>query len=304
MSFIAPDWRDESNYPDPQETPSLLFWAWEFLRRNEGYQRAWGHYADRLQTMAQRLPQLHAYVERIVTGIFPEVQSDSEWMQEESLFSLAASQPEWFHFSPPALPGETMDEWAVRCSSQGAVFRDLRAFLGEKWGLHEIAHPARSYSMGPAKEVRFLNSGGALTWGGRSDKGLPKDGDPNHPFTGHLFSPRFDLRLPEAVLRAQFAQILAIRRKRIDASNFSPYRGRPEKSLPNFRNYLRTLDALAANVTLPAIAETILSHYSSPTDARKTVENWKKKAIKMRDVEYADLPAYVEINKNKKVKER
>jgi hypothetical protein len=35
-----PDWEDESQYPDPQTAP-LYQWAWEFLRRNEDYWKAW-----------------------------------------------------------------------------------------------------------------------------------------------------------------------------------------------------------------------------------------------------------------------
>src|SRR6266567_2890456 len=35
-----PDWEDATQYPDPKTT-SLRQWAWEFLRRNLGYQQLW-----------------------------------------------------------------------------------------------------------------------------------------------------------------------------------------------------------------------------------------------------------------------
>jgi len=35
-----PDWRDSSQYPDPEST-SRKQWAWEFLRRNSSYQAEW-----------------------------------------------------------------------------------------------------------------------------------------------------------------------------------------------------------------------------------------------------------------------
>ena len=38
--FWLPDWTDPNNYPDPTNT-SRLEWAWQFLRRNQEYQRLW-----------------------------------------------------------------------------------------------------------------------------------------------------------------------------------------------------------------------------------------------------------------------
>jgi hypothetical protein len=35
-----PNWTDKSPYPNVNGTPSLQ-WAWEFLRRNDQYQRLW-----------------------------------------------------------------------------------------------------------------------------------------------------------------------------------------------------------------------------------------------------------------------
>ena len=306
MSFTPPDWRDESNYPDPKETTSLHFWAWEFLRRNKDYQHTWDEYAARLRAIGQRLPKLNGYIERIVTDNFPAASMEREQEKNEAMDSLLSEQPEYFHLSPPAEPGESLAAWEARAGAVGGAFlRPMDSFLGEKWGLDRLVNPAARFSSDGFASVRFLNSGTALKFGATPVKGgMPRKDDPAHPLTGYLFSALFDLRLPDDVLRAQFNQVLEMKKRRIAASHFKPYSGRPEKSLPNFRNHLRTLDALAAGATVKEIAETILPHYSDTEDARKTVANWKTRAIKIRDVEYAHLPAHAVIGTKKKVKER
>jgi len=40
-----PDWQDTTQYPDPKTTPSRV-WAWEFLRRNQQYQKLWEKLTD------------------------------------------------------------------------------------------------------------------------------------------------------------------------------------------------------------------------------------------------------------------
>jgi len=40
-----PNWQDETQYPDPEET-SLRGWAWEFLRRNAEYGKLWDRFAS------------------------------------------------------------------------------------------------------------------------------------------------------------------------------------------------------------------------------------------------------------------
>jgi hypothetical protein len=39
-----PNWRDPSEYPDPDKTEAHQ-WAWEFLRRNPKYQEAYAHFS-------------------------------------------------------------------------------------------------------------------------------------------------------------------------------------------------------------------------------------------------------------------
>lgn len=303
--FVAPDWRDASAYADPNKETRLPFWAWEFLRRNEGYQKTWLEYAQGLRAMAQRLPQLSAYVDRavIARGLKDTSKTDPEL--DESLCSLATQQAECLHASPPRQPGEDITEWAARVSGEGqpAQLRPMEIFLAEKWGLKEIINPAEDYSAHSFQRVQFVNDGRTLTQsvpGAASASGRkwPGAGDPNHPLTGNLVSICFDLRLPEATLRAQFDAVLRMREKRIAKGNFFPYKGRPEKSLPFFRHYIRTLDGLADGASLAEIAAQILPHQDSE-GARKTVGNWKTKAQKIRDGEYAALPAFAPIVKKR-----
>ena len=295
MSFDPPDWRTESAYPDPTEKTNLSFWAWEFLRRNEEYQKTWAEYATRLQAMALRVPELAGFVKRIVAGKNSKDLTESELEEDESSSSLACDQLEWLHFSPPILTGETVDDWEARTSGAGpAQVGPLNIFLGKKWGLQELVHPARPYSENGFPLVRFMNHGAKLTQSvgsGKPGSSWCAAEDANHPFTGNLVSIQFDLRLPEATLRAQFSAVLAMRKKRVDQKNFVPYKGRPEKSLPLFRNYLRTLDAFLAGEKVAEIATAMLSHQDKE-GAHKTVANWKNKAAKIRDGEYKAFPAY------------
>ena len=58
MSFVAPDWRVESEYPSPDQNTGLSFWAWQFLRRNREYNADWNKYSASLNQMAARVPEL------------------------------------------------------------------------------------------------------------------------------------------------------------------------------------------------------------------------------------------------------
>jgi hypothetical protein len=82
-----PDWRNKSLYPDPSVTTHRQ-WAWQFLRRNSGYQRSWeeiiepeydpkeaaesvkqltrhgGHFHSRLWELSFRLPEFRIFVDK------------------------------------------------------------------------------------------------------------------------------------------------------------------------------------------------------------------------------------------------
>lgn len=46
MPCPVANWRDCTKYPKPGARLSLNRWAWEFLRRNAGYQIAWEGYRE------------------------------------------------------------------------------------------------------------------------------------------------------------------------------------------------------------------------------------------------------------------
>lgn len=92
MTFVAPGWEIEANYPDPRKQSDLSVWAWEFLRRNKSYQAAWKEYVDRLYKIADRLPQLRPVLDYVTAG--PDSQSPVEGLPYRmAQLGLSAGKP-------------------------------------------------------------------------------------------------------------------------------------------------------------------------------------------------------------------
>jgi len=64
-----PDWRDASQYP-PVEGTSGTRWAWEFLRRNPEYQKAYSELTHVSTYIVIRGPVSHSIVEGQWEGRF------------------------------------------------------------------------------------------------------------------------------------------------------------------------------------------------------------------------------------------
>jgi hypothetical protein len=250
MSFVAPDWRNEFEYPLNDDSLNLSFWAWQFLRRNKEYQRDWSAYVAGLQAMTARIPELTSYVD-FGSGT---IKQDAP----EPMISLANAQPEY------ALPNE----------GSGCISR--LSEIGEKWGLCWLENPA---SPSLPREGGFLVEGGVL---------LSVALNNHHHGDTNYYTPVFDLRMSVDVLRSQFDLILKERDRCVKDRTLTLYPGRPERSRPLFSRYLRALDARDSNVPMLEIANVLLNQRD--IDGAKTARNWFNAGNKIRNGDYRGLP--------------
>lgn len=276
MSFVAPNWKNKLEYPDPSIQKNLSFWAWEFLRRNISYQNAWREYVGTLREKVDRFPELEKFVDHLISER-PACQTN----ENGNFISLYSKESHFISFSGPPFIGESVEEWKVRIEELSIEADSLKIdkLLGEPWGLGRIINPMTKYSI---SNVYWLKTGTALT----RIVGSTKD------FEGlNYFITPFDLRYPVDVLKSQFEAILRNREWLIKNNTIEKYNARPEKSLMNFGNYLRTLDALAEGVTIADIARHIFPNEDSE-GAKKKVNNWKKRATIIMNEEYKIFPLY------------
>ncbi|MGD0960796.1 MAG: DUF6499 domain-containing protein [Methylomonas sp.] len=83
-SSWLPDWRNESEYPDPKTTTGRQ-WAWEFLRRNPEYQNLYAEY-DRLSTKKplEEHPVGYEYLDKnTAIDYFRQFKSDEAYRQSD-----------------------------------------------------------------------------------------------------------------------------------------------------------------------------------------------------------------------------
>ena len=292
MSFIAPDWRVESNYADPKIETNLSFWAWEFLRRSAAYNETWAEYVVSLRHLAQRLPALEEYIGHIVGGTTALATEE----QSENFHEHADSALELMHFSPPRRTDESYDEWARRSTCAGTPARctPLDIHLAEKYKLDHLVNPALPYWANGFPSARFKNSGLRV-------KHVANGGSSSSPATirdtlwGSRITLEFDLESPDAVLVAQLKAALATQRRRLKTDATATKKTvRPKGSLELFPTYLRVLDATAAGCRAPEIGAAIEPHKEKDQQS-DDVRNWLKRAIELRDVLCTELPAYAEI---------
>ena len=72
--FEAPNWKDEAAYPITKDAKPTR-WAWEFLRRNKGYQTDWQTFADAVMAKAREHPETLKYAEWFLT------RNDGTWAE-------------------------------------------------------------------------------------------------------------------------------------------------------------------------------------------------------------------------------
>lgn len=126
-----PDWKKESDYPSSEKT-SPEEWAWEFIRRNEKYQK---DFKDAHQ---------------LIKPIKKKRQLEDKWNPAD----FAEKYPDVFICIPEKMENETVKQWQSKCVEKGKEpqIYPINRWLGKGWGLGDMYDPALNYSEG----VKFI----------------------------------------------------------------------------------------------------------------------------------------------------
>lgn len=267
-----PDWRNETSYNFPQRN-SWRLWSWEFLRRNPEYQKAWReHYVD---------GPLKWVVELV---------HNAEARSPEEMAAFVGEKNERFELNvcdPPALPGETREQWLARIGEGNET--PLAVHLAKQFGLFSGNLCDPSINTPPVWWVSFDSSAGPayLDW----FPGCPESVLGMRPEAPEDFVVRFNLNRSLAMQWKRIKRSMEYQRKKLSEEGLiSPENPRTHGS--NFPSYLRVLDAKTSGASVPDMASVIYSHL--PNDypecqAKQTVRNHLSAAEKLRDSDYRVL---------------
>lgn len=114
MTIAIADWKDVNAYPR-WGRPSLMRFAWEFLRRNPEYQKDWENYVHICRSIVPNYDPL----------------SYLDYRDRHKL----EHHPDYHHFDPPRMAGETAEEWDVRVSGENCNVVSFSIWYAQKWGL-------------------------------------------------------------------------------------------------------------------------------------------------------------------------
>jgi hypothetical protein len=312
------DWTQPSEYPDPASAAPTR-WAWEFLRRNRDYEADWKRYALANRTVANRFPELSAYVECLIADTVASWDRLREPFQSEGDFSeslnkwasLLRAEDEYWTFDPPKLDGESKSEYLSRV--QKSSHEPLSRWLGAKWGLDFIAPPTNAVSS--PMRVRFkdrmhlgtrvpnldfraykprMSREGWLQHCEdtveRLGKEYPRDLDGSTPAKVVL---SFDLRYPIAPqIESAKEHLEMIQSDAKKSGELEPLRAHKWQS-GDWVNYLRALDAQASSVNVNDIVAELLPHETNAVSTsyapRKKVDQWLKAATALVESGYRKI---------------
>jgi hypothetical protein len=320
--FIAPDWRDAKQYPDPEQA-SPSHWAWEFLRRNKGYQDDWTRFAGNLLEMAREYPETKNYLERYLAG------TDEARIKLRAKFSTKReceeycgrsekklNEIEWdevdgrlLSYDPPRMAGETYLDYTERNPSHKKT--PLIIALGKKWGISQIKPPASIY-LG-IFGADFIHKKGKGSFYPNVDfrKSLQRVSESERPQyaldllndlarrlgKSHLKTVTFNLALPlEPQIKNVLADLKVVRDMAIDGGEFEMAKGEKIQRGERYCTYLRSYDAYMSGVPANEIANALqpekayLDTHNSGNNQSKLATSWIKRAKKLVEGQYAALP--------------
>jgi len=276
MRSIA-NWKDaDANEYPKWRTASLARLAWEFLRRNPGYQKNWGEYLQ------------------LCKEIIPEYDPD-RWRQYRFVL---LDHPNYVRYDPPRLDGESEGEWTRRIGGLGRY--NLHRWYAHKWGLrgdHYLPDPFCAYVDGSHESMFIKNCRAEIVtehWR-YFDREL-------YPTCDQWRALGFDYSVPiEPQLIAAREYLLSqqkflLARKKVEAFPNKT----PRKELVD---YLRMLDAEAAGIDAAGIAKEIYhsDDNSAPEyGATHRVNAALNVAKKWRDEWYELLPSMKQATHKKK----
>jgi hypothetical protein len=333
--FAAPNWEDETAYPDTNDTTPTQ-WAWQFLRRNRLYQTDWQRFAEAVIRKAKSHPETLEYATWFLT------RTDEAWKAFAAKYPAASvqqttlSEPHrliFFNgedslavFDPPLHDGESYCSYLQRVGT--STRSPLEPYLGRKWGLESIRNP-NIVKFGIFDCVRFADTLGRgwvvpnidfrsdlrrIETNGTSGltqesfaldtlKRIGKDfGKPE------LLTITFNLSLPiNEQVDSVRSHLKGEAQLRSEAGEMEIVR-QPRYEARMYRNYLRAFDAKQAGakhaqivqVLLPKEAETNDSAHDYPPN--KKVKIWLKTAERLVETGYRFIP--LAANKAEKAKQK
>jgi hypothetical protein len=317
--FIAPDWRDASQYPDPKKvTPSR--WAWEFLRRNKSYQADWARYAALVQKVADKHPETKAYVDYLLVRTpaaaetlrtkFSTEKANSDYWNMSNDLIFDRNNHDLSVYEPPLNDGESKADYEERAFAQnhGYSRNPMNLVLGKKWGLKDI-HPPQSDTVGyfGASFTKKLGSGFFMpdldkrdflmqsSEGRRGERAI----DLLYELGERLGKPEletitFDLTMPldeqvEGALRWLRAQM----RFRTKGKEISPIE-QQQYQVGLYVPYLRAYDANLKGVKPAQMAKVLRPKDKNDTEngfgASTKIKTWVKRATKLVAKDYRFIP--------------
>ncbi|MFZ5659568.1 MAG: DNA -binding domain-containing protein [Pseudomonadota bacterium] len=248
-----PDWTDQSKYPSHH---LLSYWAWEFLRRNAGYQNDYKAFSS--------LPDA---IDNNTTG---------KWKG-------SLREPlHCFYCNPAAMPGETVEEYLIRNAHEDWQAIPMADYLCSKWGISPVPHDPSNdnpFALGPGFEeyrppiVDY------------SDEGLV-------PTESGEIAVLFNLAWPiEDQLEAAKEALLERRKTWEQLAGFKRRRQARERS-SSYKTYLRLLDAELTGASVSDMADVLFPHIRNiypDFSANDRVKKSLQAARRMRDSGYRAL---------------
>lgn len=270
-----PDWQDEKSYNFPKPGNWHL-WAWEFLRRNPEYQKAWQeHYVDGL---LKWVVELYDNKEGQLTD------------EMDAFYAEKMQLCESWVCDPPALPGETCIERLARVGE--GKMTPLGTHLADQFGVHSdhLLDPSINTlpgwfvfdsSYGPYYKRWFPNQPEDMLY-------MPVDA-PEH------FVVRFDLKWPLTMQLNRIKGVMKCLKEKLSKEGLiSPVSTEnPRQNGASFPSCLRVLDGKASGGSVLDMASVIYSDmpndYAHQYPASQKVRNNLRTAESLRDSEYRVL---------------
>jgi Family of unknown function (DUF6499) len=320
--FIAPDWRDAKQYPDPRQA-SPSHWAWEFLRRNKEYQEDWARFAGNLLEMTREYPETKNYLERYLAGtdearikLRAKFTTKREYEEYCDRSEKKLQEIEWdevdgrlLSYNPPRIEGETYADYAKRSPSHKNT--PLAIVLGEKWGIHQIKPPASIYLSIFGIDFTHKKGNGAFYPNVDFRESLQREPASERPQyaldlvndlgerlgRSHLKTVTFNLALPlEPQMKNVLADLKVMREMAIEGGEFKMKKGEKIQRGELYCTYLRSYDAHVSGVPANEIANALqpekayLDTHNSGKNQSKSATSWINRAKELIEGQYAALP--------------
>jgi len=275
-----PNWQDETSYSFP-DSENLRLWAWEFLRRNPEYQKAWqDNYVDGPQRwVIEDLEKLKS----MTLDERQQYENDTQEYRNEMVGRMDNQ-----FCDPPALPGEMREEYFKR--TKAGSLRPLGKHLSEKFGLsaHFLWDPADNRP--DWSVIRFKSSAGPSfldqSPGFDNDSiGALKPSGPSEVVV------KFNFEWPLEMQWRRVSWWLEHRQKKLDEEGVITFQN-PRKNVSRYPVHLRLLDADIHGVPVSEIAAVMFPEKTNEyanAQGSQTVKNKLAAAKKMRDEGYLYL---------------